>query len=110
MTTLVDDAGARTTIGSISAGRSPGATSSFNGQVGAFILDPLTNPGVLSSGKMYPSTRPGDVDQGILALHELGHAGWMIGVLPGNVIKAALDLENAVRTHRDPSAPIRVVH
>ena len=77
---------------------------------GVFILDPSTNPGLLPGGMMNPNTRPGNVDQGILALHEFGHAGSMIGVLPGGVIQAALDLENAVRTSRDPSAPIRVVY
>jgi len=57
---------------------------------------------------MQPSNAPGSVDQGILALHELGHAGYVMGVLmPGPSSKAALDLENMVRKNRDPNAPIR---
>ena len=111
MTTLTDDQGSQITIGSISSGNSPGVTSFFNsGRLGVFILDPSTNPGVVPANMMNPSTRPGSVDQGILALHELGHAGSLMGVLPGGAIKAALDLENAVRRARNPSAPIRVVH
>ncbi len=71
-TTLTNDSGRQVTIGSISDGRSPGATSHFNsGQLGAFILDPSTNPGQIPAGMMQPGSAPGSVDQGILALHEL---------------------------------------
>jgi len=108
-TTLTNDFGQQRTIGSLNDGRSPGATSTFNGgRLGVFILDPSTNPGRVPADQMQPSNAPGSVDQGILALHELGHAGYVMGVLmPGPSSKAALDLENMVRKNRDPNAPIR---
>ena len=60
---------------------------------------------------MQPSTAPGTVDQGILALHEMGHAGYNIGaLLDRNTNAAAVNLENMVRRNRDPNAPIRREH
>jgi hypothetical protein len=111
-TTLTNDRGQRITIGSINDGRSPGVTSFFNGgQLGVFILDPSTNPGQIPAAMMQPSNAPGSVDQGILALHELGHAGYIMGaLLDQNSNQAAVNLENMVRRNRDPNAPIRRVH
>jgi hypothetical protein len=54
---------------------------------------------------------PGNIDQGILALHELGHAGYIIGaLLDTDKNQAAVNLENMVRKNRDPNAPIRIKH
>ncbi len=81
-TTLTNDRGEPITIGSINDGRSPGVTSFFSGgKLSVFILDPSTNPGQLPASKMQPSNAPGSIDQGILALHELGHAGYIMGAL-----------------------------
>ncbi|HVP45172.1 MAG TPA: RHS repeat-associated core domain-containing protein [Bryobacteraceae bacterium] len=111
-TTLTNDFGNQITIGSINDGRTPGVTSLFNGgQLGVFILDPSTNPGQLPADMMNPSAAPGSVDQGILALHELGHAGYSMGaLLDKNTNQSAVDLENMVRKSRDPNAPIRREH
>jgi RHS repeat-associated protein len=110
-TTLTNDLGNRITIGSLNDQRSPGVTSMFGGQLGIFILDPSTNPGRLPANMMNPSTAPGSVDQGILALHELGHAGYHMGALPDkNSNQSAVNLENMVRKNRDPKAPIRRQH
>lgn len=110
-TTLTNDFGQQITVGSINDQRSPGVTSMFSGQLGVFILDPSTNPGQLPANMMNPNTAPGTVDQGILALHEIGHAGYAMGaLLDQNSNKSAVDLENMVRKNRDPNAPIRREH
>jgi hypothetical protein len=112
--TFTDDHGATVTMGSISEGRWPGATGVVGDRIFSFILDPSTNPGQLP-GAIMANGAPGSVDQGLLALHEIGHAGYTMGVFarppePDASKKSALDLENEVRKNRDPNAPIRTSH
>lgn len=110
-TTLVNDLGEGVTIGPNASYTTPGVTGRFGGRVGVFILNPSTDPGQVPVQKMRPDRAPGTIDQGILALHEFGHAGYLIGVLePGPSNKAAVDLENMARRNRDPNAPLRRVH
>jgi RHS repeat-associated protein len=95
-------------IGSMSDLNSPGASGLVNGQFRVWILDPSIDPGQVPADQMKPQ-RPGSADSGIIALHEMGHIGSLMGVLvPLTSEKSALHMENLVRKMRDPAAPIRV--
>jgi RHS repeat-associated protein len=111
-TVLSDDFGGKYEIGSLgsSSKASPGWTIQYGGgKVGSFILDPSTHPGFAPPFWMRPMIAA-TIDQGILAAHELGHAGVDLGLFSGDSLQRALDLENTVRRNRNPNAPIRVIH
>jgi RHS repeat-associated protein len=113
-TVIHDDSGGLAKIGSINDGRSPGATYTEKGVLKVAILDPSTDPGRVPGERM-SNGQPGDVDQGILIGHELGHAAFqMKGTFlwsPNSTSdKAALNLENDVRKSRNPAAATRTEH
>jgi hypothetical protein len=63
--------------------------------------------------------QPGQLDQGIMIGHELGHVRgewglepwhWLNSILDPHANGEALKLENKVRKLRDPNAPPRINH
>src|SRR5579864_400338 len=106
-----DDSGGTVMVGPLNDYQMPGITYTENGLLKVAILDPSTDPGKLP-GSVMSDGNSGDVDQGILIGHELGHVAFeMKGVFlwsPSDTSnRSALDLENDVRKSRNPAAATR---
>jgi len=94
--------------------QSPGHSLCSADRCTVSLLDFSKNPGKLPASKM-SNNEPGDLNSAIILAHELGHVGWLLGVLmptPArrNNTEAALELENKARRIRDPGMPFRRVH
>jgi RHS repeat-associated protein len=124
-TQLTDNQGGHRTIGPLDPRTNATPSATYIGKDGRWhiaLLDPGTAPGTLPGSMMYGG-EPGQLDQGMLLAHEIGHIRGEWGLQSGLrrliEFKLGLDahgngeadkLENQVRRTRDPNAPIRIKH
>jgi RHS repeat-associated protein len=98
----------------------PGLTGDFGGKIMSYIMDTTQKSAGRLPGDMMSNGRPGEINSGILAFHELGHqmyqlqhpiASWfdnLTGRSRSN--QQAVDLENKVRQTQHPNGPTRTEH
>lgn len=101
-------------------GHTPGFTDTFAGKWASYIMDTTNRSAGTLPGSVMSDGRPGSINSGILAFHELGHQwygikhpflNWLDDKINfGGSYKESLDLENKVRQTQNPGGPTRTSH
>lgn len=95
------------TIGTITIGRSPGASAvDNNGRARIAVLDPSIQPGYLPA-ELTSNDKPLAMETSDVLAHELGHVAVHWGLAAGSKEGVAIAFENDARKARNPNTPTR---